>query len=217
MTNERRIEKLYPALTASERVVLVLGDRQRGEPDDPKVRATMPRDQEREVERLLTDAGIANHEIGMLILALHEAARAEEWRWRWFEALVAHYNDLTRLAEAAGEPRAPVLRPPLDLGAPLDETLAGRAPEVLKGLRDAVVGVADQAYATAAILEAFSGELGGADPLRPEARQLLEATLERVGRLIEQLEVWLGPIERGENEKYLGELSRVVAAARSRA
>jgi hypothetical protein len=214
MTNDRRIEKLYPALTASERVVLLLGDRQRGEPDDPKVRATMPRDQERDVGRLLKDAGIANTEIAMLILALHEAARAEEWRWRWFEALVAHHNDLAASCAAAGKPEA--LRPPIDLDAPPDETLAGRAPVVLKGLRDAVVAIADQAYAAAVVLQEFSGELGGADPLRLEARELLEETVERVGRLIAELEVWLGPVGRGNGNAYLAELGRVVAAVRER-
>ena len=53
MTNDRRIERLYPALTAGERVLLILADRQRGEPDDAKVRSTMPHDQEQEFARLL--------------------------------------------------------------------------------------------------------------------------------------------------------------------
>ncbi|MDP9236375.1 MAG: hypothetical protein M3P30_03085 [Chloroflexota bacterium] len=217
MTNDRRIKKLYPALTASERVLLILADRQRGEPDDPKIRATTPRDQEREVWRLLRDVGIANIEIGMLIQTLFEAMRAQEWHWRWFEALLAHHNDLAAIGKEAGAPQAlPALRPPIDLDALPDAMPAGWAPGVLKGLRDAVVAIADQAYATEVILEEFSGELGGADPLRQEARELLAETEERLGRLIEQLEVWLGPIERGENEDYLTELGRIVEAARRR-
>lgn len=218
MTTDRRIEKLYPALTASERVVLILEDRRRGRDDDPKVRSTMPCDQEEEVERLLRDAAIANIEIGMLILALYEATRAQEWRWRWFEALVAHHNDLVGLSESAGTTNVLLaLRPPIDLdGLPSDETLAGQASVVLKGLRDAVVAIADQAYAAEQILEEFSGQLGGADPLRQEARELLEETLKGSGQLIGQLEVWLGPIERGADEEHLAELGRVVEAARRR-
>ncbi len=217
MTDDRRIERLYPALTAGERVLLILGDRQRGEPDDPKVRSTMPRDQEQDFARLLRDTGIANIEIGMLILALYEATRAEEWRLLWFEGWVAHHNDLVASRTGPDKRRVPpALRPPIDLDALPDETLAGQAPLVLKGSRDAVVGIADQAQAIADILEEFSGELGGADPLRPEAREYLEETEERLARLIGTLELWLGPIERGDAGEYMELLGHAVATARRR-
>ena len=98
-----RLEKLYPALSARERVVLVLDDRKRGDEDDPKVRATMPREQREEFERLLRDIAIANAEVGSLIVNLYEATRAQEWRWRWFEALVGRHNDFASLRKEVGD------------------------------------------------------------------------------------------------------------------
>ena len=151
----------------------------------------------------------------MLILALYQATRAEEWRLLWFEGLVAHHNDLVASCEGASSP-PPALLPPIDLNALPDETLAGQAPLVLKGMRDAVVAIALQAYATAELLEEFSGELGGADPLRPEAREYLEETEERLARLIGKLEIWTGPIERGDAGACKDELGRAVATARRR-
>jgi hypothetical protein len=213
---DRRMEKLYDALTANERVALILECRKRGEPDDPVVRSTMPREQERDFQRLLKDVGIANIQIGMLILALYEAARAEEWRWRWFEALVARRNDLASLAEAlARRDELPALHPPMDLSDPPDETMAGGARVVLKGLRDALVRIADQAYATEMILEKCSGELG-VDALGPQARQYLNETIQRVTKLIGELEEWVGPIECGVHDEYLDELEGIVLAARRR-
>ena len=211
-----RLDKLYPALTASERVVLILADRTRGDADDPKVRATMPEEQAKTFEWLLKDVVIANGELASLIIALYHATQTQEWCWRWFEMMVARHNDVASVCQARGTPGLCVpLRPPLDLDAlSSDETMAGLAPQVLKGSRDAVARLADQAQATAEILEEFSGKLGGADPLRPEARAFLMETEERLAHLMGKLEVWLGPLERDGCDGYLAELHDLIECAR---
>lgn len=215
MMTDRRLEKLYPALSATERVVLILGDRKRGDEDDPKVRATMPRDQSQTFERLLRNVGIANSQLGGLIITLHEAARAQEWRWRWFAAEVARHNDFAELCKEVGAPK--LLRPlipPIDLDSiSSEETLPGLAPQLLKGSRETVVALAGQAHDTAQILEEFSGELDGADPLGPRTRAFLVETELRLDWLLGELEVWVGPVERADGA-YLDDLRGLVESAR---
>ena len=94
MSTTVRIKRMYPALSAMERVLLTLEDRKARAVDDPFILGTTPQDQVREVNRLFHDVGIVNHELGGVVLALLEATRAAEWRWRWFEAMAAHAGDL---------------------------------------------------------------------------------------------------------------------------
>jgi hypothetical protein len=218
-TTDRRIKKVLPALSARERVALAWEERKARGIEDPLLGATMPDDQYAECRRLWVDIGIVNHELGGVILALHEATTAQEWRWRWFEVLAAHATDLALVGEVLKIPGpAPRLRPPIDPDGPVsDDHFAGRAPGVLKGLRDAVVEIAGQAYATEQIFEEFSGELEGGDPLRPQARALLEKTKERLDVLFENIEEWIGPVARSEHiDEYLGCARTIVEGARKR-
>ena len=218
-TTGRRIKKVFTALSARERIALAWEERKARGIEDPLLGATMPPDQHAECHRLWRDLGIINHELGGLILALNEATKAQEWRWRWFEALVAHAADLTLVGEVLGMPEpAPRLRPPIDPDGPAsDEHFAGRAPGVLKGLRDAVVAIAGQAYATEQIFEEFSREIDGGDPLRPGARALLDDTKERLDGLFAGIEEWIGPVERpAEIDEYLGCARSIVEWARKR-
>ncbi len=218
-TTDRRIRNVFPALSAKERVAIALEERRARGIEDPLLEATIPLGQYDEWRRLWLDVGIVNHELGGVILAIHEATRAQEWCLRWFEALAAHATDLALVCEVLHVPgKAPRLRPPIDPDGPTsDDHFAGRAPEVLKGLRDAVREVAGQAYATGQILEEFSGALGGTDPLRPQARALLEETTEKLDALFNKLEEWSGPVERSENiDEYLGYARAIVEGARKR-
>lgn len=219
-TTSKRIEKVYPALSAKERVLIALEERKARGIEDPLLEATMPADQYKECRRLRQHIGIANHELGGLILALNQATQAQEWRWCWFEALVSHATDLALVGEVLRMPGpAPRLRPPIDLDGPVSsgDHFAGRAPGLLKALRDAVVDIAGQAYATEQILEEFSEELDGADPLRAQARDLLEETEERLDALCEKLEEWSGPLERSPRiEEYLMDIRKIVEGARKR-
>jgi hypothetical protein len=215
-TNARRIQRMYAALSARERVLLSVEERKARGAEDPFVFATTPRDQLVEVNRLLGDVGIVNHELGGVILGLYEATRALEWRLRWFEALAVHAADVHRvdLALKIRGPSTTRLRPPIDVEAPEDETFAGRAPGLLKGVRDELLDLAAQAQATEQILEEFSGELGG-DPLRPDSRAMLEAATGRIDALFVQLESWIGPVQRRDDvSEELAMGRNIVAAAR---
>ena len=95
---------------------------------------------------------------------------------------------------------------------------AGFGARFLKGLRDSLLAIAGQAYATEQIINEFSGDLG-ADVLRPEARALLEQTLDRVFRLLKDLEPWVGEIDvpsEIEIDLYLADARTVVESARRR-
>lgn len=217
-TTDRRIKHVFTALSARERIALAWEERKARGVEDPLLGATMPLDQYRECRRLWREIGIVNHELGGLILALSEATKAQEWRWRWFKALAAHADDLAVVGEVLGMPEtAPRLRPPVDPDGPAEgDHFAGRAPGVLKGLRDAVVAIAGQAYATEQILEESSRELDGADPLRPEARALLDDTKERLDGLFARIEEWIGPVKRADLGEYLGYVRAIVEGARKR-
>ena len=216
-TTDRRIKRMYPALSPSERVLLAL-EHQGSGIDDAFVLATTPADQLSDVDRLLQDVGIANHELRAVILSLYDATRREEWRWRWFEAVAAHASDLDAVHQfhkIRGRSGLRVRRP-IDLDAPGGETYAGRVPGFLKGFRDALVELTGQAYATEQILEEFSGELGG-DALRPDARALLETMQQKLDVLFEQLESWIGPVGRTEDlSEELDLLRTIVQSVRNR-
>ena len=214
----RRIRRLYPALSAKERVLLALEERKARGVEHPFLFASAPADQAKDLQRLWRDVGVVNHELGGVILGFYHETLALEWRWRWFEALAAHAADLHLVQAALGveDSASTRLEPPVDVDTPEDETVEGGARRLLKGIRDQLVGLAAEAYATEQILGKFSADLGG-DALRPDARELLTKATGRLDALFTQVEEWIGPVARREDVgEYLAMARRIVEVARRR-
>jgi len=73
-----RLGKLAPALSAKERVLLVLKARNAGEPEDPDIRRTMPRGQVREFNRYAHLAYVANATLGPVLFTVSVHAEGIE-------------------------------------------------------------------------------------------------------------------------------------------
>ena len=72
MSIDARLNKLMPALTAKERAILILRSWKEGSDEDPLWRSTMPRDQSREFNRLISLMNVCNINVGFLIIFLDE-------------------------------------------------------------------------------------------------------------------------------------------------
>lgn len=64
---DRRLNKLYPALTARERAILVLQAMKEGREENPRVRSTMPSFQIREFNRYIGLMNAANFTLGVYV------------------------------------------------------------------------------------------------------------------------------------------------------
>ncbi len=68
----RRLDELYAKLTARERLFLVLESFRVGQPEDPRVRSTMPPDQTAEFARLAATINVVNGQLSLVIFVLGE-------------------------------------------------------------------------------------------------------------------------------------------------
>jgi hypothetical protein len=190
----------YGALSAPQRAVLALQAAWAGKRPDPRLLA-MPAAQRAEFHRLYSDAARANVRLGRLIRELHAMAWQESLAVAiWiFEAWYAAALDQVREPIGAGDARvAAMLAGGLPPSCPrdlddLDETPAGRRAQVLKGVRDRLMGIVDRAHATEDFLEVIQGELG-ADPLHPDLRDLLEDVMDEVDDALWKTVAWAGPL-----------------------
>jgi hypothetical protein len=82
---DRRLERLYPALTAKERALLTLQDYKAGREQDHKLRDTAPESQADEFNRYIARMNAANGELGLVIAFLAARVEQEELRWAWLE------------------------------------------------------------------------------------------------------------------------------------
>jgi hypothetical protein len=230
-STERRVHKLYPQLSAPERVKLLLQAAKAQTPLDPLIRETMPAYQQQQFNALLGDVRIANRELGSLATLLFHHARGLALTLLWTVDRVGHAATLADVRDgldarsakkiAAALAGAERVGLPLDLDRPLSEDaspLAREVWQVFKGLRDEAVEVALQAHTMDAYFEAFSEKIGGEDPLRPEARQMLDDAVKIVTDVLLELGRWVGPVDLPDDrlEEYCARIEEIVDEARAR-
>ena len=99
---ERRLQKLYPALSAKERAILVLkawkGDRE----PDPSVRLTMPSGQAPEYNRLIDLMDAANFQLGQYVLVIDLLLGQLDLRYAWLATLRLWGIDASSTADYIG-------------------------------------------------------------------------------------------------------------------
>jgi hypothetical protein len=81
----KRLERLYPALTAKERAILTLQDFKAGREQDHKLLSSAPEKQADEFNRYIGLMNAANGELGLVIAFLKERVEQEELRLAWLE------------------------------------------------------------------------------------------------------------------------------------
>jgi hypothetical protein len=87
MSGTGRLDKLYPALTAKERALLVLRAWKGDQQEDAAVRRTMPQSQARDFNHYINLMNAANGDLGMYIVVLNGIANQLSSKSAWLASL----------------------------------------------------------------------------------------------------------------------------------
>jgi len=87
MSGTARLDKLYPALTAKERALLVLRAWKGDQEEDAQVRLTMPQSQARDFNHYIHLMNAANRDLGMYVAALNGIAKELGLKAAWLASL----------------------------------------------------------------------------------------------------------------------------------
>jgi len=82
-----RLERLYPALSAKERAILVLRAAKEYDRENPLVRSTMPHAQADEFNRLVGLTSAANLEMGLVVFAVSTQVQQLDLKMGWLATL----------------------------------------------------------------------------------------------------------------------------------
>ena len=86
-SGEKRLEGLYPALSAKERALFILHALKEDRDPDPAIRSTMPWKQQPQYHRLVSTINALNCDLASVILVLHEQADKVALRLAWLQTL----------------------------------------------------------------------------------------------------------------------------------
>ena len=87
MSGNQRLDRLYPALTAKERALLVLRSWKADQEEDPQVRLTMPQSQARDFNHYVHLMNFANDYLGKYIAALKGISGELNLKAAWLASL----------------------------------------------------------------------------------------------------------------------------------
>jgi len=136
--NDKRLDRLYPALTAKERAVLVLQAHHAGQRHDPMIAATMPYDQGKEFGRLIRIMNAVNVELAMSLVLLRAQLRQTEIKLGWLLSLYIGALEFGALAEyVLQNTKEPITKSGL-------KQRAAEIGEELVGIDDAVLSIVER-------------------------------------------------------------------------
>lgn len=98
MTADGRLDRLYPALSAKERALLILQCVKEQREEDPRIRNTMPWQQGREVNRLIGLMNACNVELACAIFILKEQVQQLDIKCAWLRSLHLWGLEMSALA-----------------------------------------------------------------------------------------------------------------------
>ena len=221
---EKRLEGLYPALSAKERALLVLHAVKEDRDAEPAIRWTMPAKQRPEYHRLISTINALNCELASVIMVLHEQAEKASLRLAWLlttrvwgsevgvlcDWLLRSCSDLSksdRKLVRQLRQRAPTMRKlPFDLEKPIDPERGqdcgdelGRALAV--AVRDALLQHWPEVRAVEIVVAETEEELDDEDPLHPDVRRMLDETKRTLAEVHEGFEPFAGKIQLPEPEE----------------
>jgi hypothetical protein len=210
MSAEQRLDRLYPALTAKERGLLVLHAYKAGEQPDRLIYSTTPSGQRREFNRYIRLMNACNVELATMLVVLREQIGKTDLKYAWFMTLclwgietqflgdevLARTKDRTLRRDV----RRMMRRAPGDLQVPVDLTLphAERDPfkqgygdemvrAVLFGIKQGLEQHWCELRSIEIALAEVAEEFGGEDPLQPDVRALIDGCLATCTTLRDQV------------------------------
>lgn len=196
MSGEQRLSRLYPALTARERGLLVLRAYKAGEKPDPLIYHSCPSEQGRVFNRYIRLMNACNVELATVVLILREQVEKTDLKYAWFMTLAIWGLETKILGDEVlattkdrkfrKEVRRLMARAPSDLIVPLDLTAPPAEPEsfpkgygdelargLLWGIRQDVRQHWWELRAIELGVQEVADEFGGEDPLKADTREMI--------------------------------------------
>jgi hypothetical protein len=232
--SDRRLDRLLPALSAKERALLVLRHQKAGREPPRDMMATMPSGQALEFHRLVGLMNAVNCELSYALFFLDERVGQLATRHGWLMSMMLCFDELQGLGHAVlglvrdekakRELRRQLARMPgsfalpVDPAAPLERGPRERSLDwIARALVTTIREGLPQRWGELRAIEIVVGEIAeefGEDPLRPDARALLEGAKETCLQLQKDIRPFVAPFELAEpTSEQLGLTRRLVEAA----
>lgn len=186
--SEHRLDRLYPALTARERGILVLRAWKEGREEDPQIRRTMPQEQIEEFNHHINLLTYVNRELTAYAVLVRQLIAGLRLRFAWLLSL-----------GLLGE-----ISPDTEW---LAETL-------IETLRDGLQGRWQELRAAEKVVEEATARFGGEDAAGSLLRQLVEESRAKLEELRREAEPHIGSLDLPEpTEEFLADVRGIVQRA----
>ena len=234
MSAEGRLDRVYPALTAKERALLLLRYYREDIDEDPAIRSTMPSTQVWEFNRLLRLISAVNTEIAYLLMLLKARATQVDLKYAWLMTLMLWAMEAdgvrerllckTKDRKERQSIRKLFPRSPGGLSVPIDTlTSHEQEPTLSAGdeiVRALVIGIKqgleqhwqELRSVEIAVAEVADEEFGGEELFRTETRMLLDDAKKMLLKVHNGLLSYVEPFELSEPDAADLEIARKLIA-----
>jgi hypothetical protein len=209
MSAEQRLDRLYPALSAKERGLLVLHAYKAGEPPDRMIYRTTPSSQGAAFNRYIRLMNACNVELATLLVVIREQVAKTDLKRAWLMTLRLWGMETQFLGDEVltatkdrtlkRDVRRLMARAPSEVYVPVDLTPSPGRNVFKKGFGDGLMhalvlgitqGVQQHWYELRSIeigVAEVAEEFGGEDPLRADTRALLDDCLRSCRELRDEM------------------------------
>jgi hypothetical protein len=214
---DARLSRLTPGLTAQERGILVLGSLKNRTPEDPAWRSTMPREQTREFNRLISLLNACNVYLPLYITMVELRVEQLYLRLNWWHSVVSLGEQTWKLAQLVpvgkqAKAEAAARNSYLEAELPWEREARSRSwldvSDAMEANVRAMLGIHWQdVRAIEIVLDEVAREFDGEDPLRTRMREILDGTKKKLidlHKLLSQME----PFELQEPDEDAMDLAR---------
>ena len=235
MSADRRLERLYPALSPKERGLLVLRAFRAGEKPDPLIYRTTPSGQGAQFNRYIRVMNAVNTEVAYALMLINAQVRQVDLKYAWLMTLllwgmeVDHLGDqllgamkdrgLRREVRQMMKRSPGALQVPIDLNAPQNEDPFkegfGRSlvAALLTGIKEGLERHWRELRSVEiAVAEVADAEFDGAELFQPDVRATLDEAKEMVEKTHGGIAPYVEPFELPEPTDEDIELARKLIA-----
>jgi hypothetical protein len=231
MSAEQRLDRLYPALSAKERGLLVLQAYKAGETPDRLIYSTIPPAQGREFNRYIGLMNAINTEVAYVLIVINSQVHQVDIKYGWLMSLLLWGLEIDSLGghllKATKDralrrdvrtmmKRAPgALRVPVDLTDPrTDDPFAadygrGLVVALLTGIKEGTERHWRELRSVEiAVAEVADKEFDGEELLQPDVQATLDEAKEMLTTVHQGIVPYVGPFELSEPSDEVVELVR---------
>jgi hypothetical protein len=233
---DRRLDRLLPALSAKERALVVPRYQKAGKEPPQDIMSTMPAGQREEFNRLVRLMNAINCELSFALFILDEQVGQLAIKHGWLMSMTLCFDEMQGFgysllssasdAKAKREVRKQVGRLPGSFTLPVDPEASLERQDkehhldwIARGLVAAIRKDLPERWCELRSIEmviADAAEEFGEDPLRPDARAILDGAKETCLRLHREISPYVEPFELPEPTLKEVELTRRLVQAACR-